>query len=107
MLLMLPHQLEAFIAIQRRFTSAAALLFIRAKILLPQVWCVFALTSMPCDACAYATDHRGIDACSRYNHLPLRECWQIIQQIATNALDSGGDALLVDLVHDRLEALRL
>src|SRR5690242_20594293 len=58
-------------------------------------------------ACTHATDHRSIHACASDDHLAFGEGGQIIQQIASYPFNGSRDTLLVDLIDDTHDALRL
>src|SRR5579885_1019842 len=104
----LPQQLEPLIiVIQRGFAAFAALLRFGTEIFLPDVRRVLAFAAVRGNARADAADNGRVDGGSRHNHLSLRERGQVIQQVAAHALDGRRHALLVDLVDDAHDALRL
>ena len=67
---------------------------------------VFALAAVRGDARAHTADDRRVDRRPGDDRLPLRERGQVFEQVAPDALDGGGDALLVHLVDDAHDALR-
>src|SRR5450755_3582240 len=103
----LPHQVEALVIAQGRFTAAAALLVVAIEVLLPDIGRVLALAAVLRIAGAHAADNRRIDGGTRDDHLTFGERGQIVQQIAPHALDGSRHALLVDLIDNTHNTLRL
>ncbi len=67
---------------------------------------VFALAAVRRDARAHAADDRRVDRAAGDDGLPLGERGEVVEQVVPDALDGGGDALLVHLVDDAHDALR-
>src|SRR5579863_4671868 len=59
------------------------------------------------DARTYAADHGGVDGRTGDDDLAFGEGREVIEQVAANAFDGGGDTFLVDFVDDAHDALCL
>ena len=77
------------------------------KIRAPHIGGILTLAAMLSIACTDTTDDRGVHSSTRDDDLTLGEGGQVVEQITSDALDRRGNALLIDLVDDTHDALRL